>query len=103
MFRPVHSLIDQSLHSRMGATTTNGDGFGIGWYGTGETPAVFKSVDPAWNDRNLREIAAQVETPLLFAHVRASTGTGAAQQLPPVPARALAVDAQRLHRGVPAT
>ena len=75
LFRPVHSLIDQSLHSRMGATTTNGDGFGIGWYGTGETPAVFKSVDPAWNDRNLREIAAQVETPLLFAHVRASTGT----------------------------
>ena len=75
LFRPVHSLIDQSLHSRMGATTTNGDGFGIGWYGTGETPAVFKSTDPAWNDRNLREIAAQVETPLLFAHVRASTGT----------------------------
>ena len=33
LFRPVHSLIDQSLHSRLGATTTNGDGFGIGWYG----------------------------------------------------------------------
>ena len=27
-----HSLIDQSLHARMGATTTNGDGFGVGWY-----------------------------------------------------------------------
>ena len=26
------SLIDQSLHSRLGATTTNGDGFGLGWY-----------------------------------------------------------------------
>ena len=26
------SLIDQSLHSRQGATTTNGDGFGVGWY-----------------------------------------------------------------------
>ena len=33
LFRPVHSIIDQSLHSRLGATTTNGDGFGIGWYG----------------------------------------------------------------------
>ena len=33
LFRPAHSLIDQSLHSRMGATTTNGDGFGVGWYG----------------------------------------------------------------------
>ena len=33
LFKPEHSLIEQSLHSRMGATTTNGDGFGIGWYG----------------------------------------------------------------------
>jgi predicted glutamine amidotransferase len=75
LFRPKHSLIDQSLHSRLGATTTNGDGFGIGWYGEGLRPALFKSVDPAWNDQNLREIATQVRTPLFFAHVRASTGT----------------------------
>jgi glutamine amidotransferase len=75
LFKPQHSLIEQSLHSRMGATTTNGDGFGIGWYGEGPTPALFKSVDPAWNDRNLRELTTQVRTPLLFAHVRASTGT----------------------------
>ncbi|MBF6206750.1 MULTISPECIES: class II glutamine amidotransferase [Nocardia] len=75
LFRPKHSLIDQSLHSRLGATTTNGDGFGIGWYGEGTRPAVFKNIEPAWNDRNLREIAAQVRTPLFFAHVRASTGT----------------------------
>ncbi|MFC6580261.1 class II glutamine amidotransferase [Planomonospora parontospora] len=75
LFRPVHSLIDQSLHSRLGETTTNGDGFGIGWYGEGEEPAVFKSIEPAWNDRNLREIAGQIRTPLLFAHIRSSTGT----------------------------
>jgi predicted glutamine amidotransferase len=75
LFRPKHSLIDQSLHSRLGATTTNGDGFGIGWYGEGRVPALFKSVDPAWNDQNLREIASQVRTPLFLAHVRASTGT----------------------------
>jgi predicted glutamine amidotransferase len=75
LFRPVHSIIDQSLHSRMGATTTNGDGFGIGWYGEGAEPAVFKSIDPAWNDLNLREIAGRIRTPLLFAHIRASTGT----------------------------
>ena len=75
LFRPVHSLIDQSLHSRMGATTTNGDGFGIGWYGEGPKPAVFKCIEPAWNERNLREIASQIRTPLLFAHIRASTGT----------------------------
>ena len=84
LFRPAHSIIDQSLHSRMGATTTNGDGFGIGWYGEGDEPAVFKSIDPAWNDMNLREIAGRIRTPLLFAHIRASTGTPV-QQLPPVP------------------
>lgn len=75
LFKPVHSLIDQSLHSQLGATTTNGDGFGIGWYGLGSRPALFKSIEPAWNDENLREVAAQIEASLLFAHVRASTGT----------------------------
>jgi len=77
LYRPKHSIIDQSLHSRLGATTTNGDGFGIGWYGDGadDTPAVFKRIDPAWNDENLRELAGRIRTPLLFAHIRASTGT----------------------------
>ena len=69
------SLIDQSLHSRLGATTTNGDGFGVGWYDEGETPRVYRSTHPAWNDRNLRELAAGISSPLFFAHIRASTGT----------------------------
>jgi glutamine amidotransferase len=30
LLEPGHPLIDQSLHSRMGVETTNGDGFGIG-------------------------------------------------------------------------
>jgi predicted glutamine amidotransferase len=75
LFRPQHSLIDQSLHSQLGAETTNGDGFGIGWYGPGETPAIFHSVEPAWNDSNLRELAAHIESPLVFAHIRASSGS----------------------------
>ena len=75
LFRPVHSHHRPEPAFPMGATTTNGDGFGIGWYGEGAEPAVFKSIDPAWNDRNLREIAGQIRTPLLFAHIRASTGT----------------------------
>ena len=69
------SLIDQSLHSRQGATTTNGDGFGVGWYQDGEPPRLYKSTHPAWSDRNLRELAAGVSSPLFFAHIRASTGT----------------------------
>jgi glutamine amidotransferase len=75
LFKPKHSLIDQSLHSQLGAETTNGDGFGIGWYGIGETPGVFRSVEPAWNDGNLRELSAHVDSPLVFAHIRASSGT----------------------------
>ena len=75
LYKPQHSLIDQSLHSKLGAETTNGDGFGIGWYGVGATPGVFHSVEPAWNDRNLRELAAHVESPLVFAHIRASSGS----------------------------
>ena len=31
LYRPQHSLIDQSLHSKLGVETTNGDGFGVGW------------------------------------------------------------------------
>src|SRR5687767_5917667 len=54
LYAPAHSLIDQSLHSRMGAETTNGDGYGIGWYGARPTPAVFRGLEPAWNDANLR-------------------------------------------------
>jgi glutamine amidotransferase len=77
LFKPQHSIIDQSLHARLGGFTTNGDGFGIGWYGLdgAARPAVYKGTHPAWNDENLREVAAQVRTPLLFAHVRASSGT----------------------------
>ena len=77
LFRPKHSIIDQSLHADLGGVTTNGDGFGIGWYGNGDTatPALYKSTHPAWNDENLREVATQIRTPLLFAHVRASSGT----------------------------
>jgi predicted glutamine amidotransferase len=79
LFKPKHSLIDQSLHSRLGAETTNGDGFGIGWYGVGNTPGVFHSIEPAWNDRNLKDLARHLVSPLVFAHIRASTG-GAIQQ-----------------------
>ncbi|MFF3559465.1 class II glutamine amidotransferase [Streptomyces sp. NPDC002574] len=80
LYQPAHSLIDQSLRSRMGVETTNGDGFGIGWYAPGiDTPAVFRDTGPAWNNRNLREIAGHVRSPLFFAHIRATTGTAVQQ------------------------
>jgi predicted glutamine amidotransferase len=75
LLETTHGLIDQSLHSRMGAETTNGDGFGLGWYGAGEGPGVYHSVSPAWGDRNLRELARHIESPMFMAHVRATSGS----------------------------
>jgi glutamine amidotransferase len=75
LYKPKHSLIVQSLHSQLGAEETNGDGFGVGWYGVQETPALFHSIEPAWNDRNLRELSGHVTSGLVFAHIRASTGS----------------------------
>jgi predicted glutamine amidotransferase len=75
LFLGEHSLIDQSLHSRLGAETTNGDGFGIGWYSPSGEPGTYKSTEPAWNDRNLREISGAVESHLFLAHIRAATST----------------------------
>ncbi|MGF6757046.1 class II glutamine amidotransferase [Paraburkholderia sp. GAS42] len=78
LFRAEHSLIDQSLHSRMGHTTTNGDGFGVGWYGDPtDIPFRYRCVHPAWSDRNLREAARAVKAPLFVAHIRAATDTPA--------------------------
>jgi len=75
LYGPKNSLIVQSLHSQMGAEETNGDGFGVGWYGAQETPGVFHSMEPAWNDRNLRELSGHINSGLVFAHIRASTGS----------------------------
>jgi glutamine amidotransferase len=75
VFKSEHGIVDQSLHARMGAEPTNGDGFGLGWYGTGDGPAVYRSVSPAWADANLRELAAHIESPLFFAHIRAAIGS----------------------------
>src|SRR3954453_8677103 len=79
LFKSQHGLIDQSLHSRMGAETTNGAGFGLGWYGTGGGPGGFHSTSPAWGDANLRHLAAHIESPLFLSHVRATTAGGAIQ------------------------
>lgn len=75
LYSPAHSLIDQSLHSTMGAEPTNGDGFGVGWYDDMPVPGVFRSIEPAWNDRNLRELSGHVRSGHFFAHIRAAIGS----------------------------
>ena len=79
LFESEHSLIQQSLSSRLGRRVTNGDGFGIGWYGNRPIPGQYRDTFPAWNDANLRSLAEQIESPLFFAHVRATTGTSTAR------------------------
>ena len=73
--QPSHSLIDQSQNAIEAKAPINGDGFGLGWYDSRPEPGLFREVLPAWNDSNLRSLAAQIRSPLFFAHVRASTGT----------------------------
>jgi predicted glutamine amidotransferase len=72
---PTHSLVHQSLHAEEAKTGTNGDGFGLGWYGERPEPGLYREIRPAWSDENLKSLCGQVRSRLFFAHVRASTGT----------------------------
>ncbi|KAK3234737.1 hypothetical protein CYMTET_55016 [Cymbomonas tetramitiformis] len=94
--RPNRSITRQSYDARERLChdilpgSLNGDGFGVGWYanprakqlqpagceskciGTDETPCVFTSVTPAWNNENLIRLSAKISSSLIFAHVRAA-------------------------------
>ncbi|KAI0695169.1 nucleophile aminohydrolase [Cytidiella melzeri] len=80
--RPCHSIINQAFDSRLRLDRRrpiNGDGFGVGWYDCqydeelGAQPCIFTSVTPAWNNINLTRLAEKIKSPLVFAHVRATT------------------------------
>lgn len=83
LYRPTHSIIDQSTHAREREEPLNGDGWGVGWYEPDRSPepAVYREVRPAWNDENMMRVSPVVETPLYFAHVRAASPGLAVQQL----------------------
>jgi predicted glutamine amidotransferase len=75
LYQPKNSLIRQSFDAQEIEEPLNGDGFGIGWYNPelGPEPGVFASVSPAWSNRNLRYLAPKIESPCIFAHVRAAS------------------------------
>ena len=75
LYDAENSLIEQSRRDRLAGGFSNADGFGLGWYGERESPGLYRSVAPAWGDRNLRELAGQIESRLFLAHIRAATGT----------------------------
>jgi ergothioneine biosynthesis protein EgtC len=78
--RPQHSLMRQSLRAEEAKVVTNGDGFGIGWYGERAEPGVYREVTPAWSDDNLLALSQTLRSHLFFAHVRAATAGGIARQ-----------------------
>lgn len=75
LYDPERSLIEQSRRHAPDMAVPNGDGFGLGWYGRREVPALFHSATPAWGDRNLHTLTSEICSPLFLAHVRAATGT----------------------------
>ena len=70
---PSHSLLEQSQAATEAKLATNGDGFGIAWYGDDPTPGLYRDVLPAWSDGNLPNLCRMVKSHLFLAHVRAST------------------------------
>ncbi|KTD15982.1 glutamine amidotransferase [Legionella lansingensis] len=78
LVKPANSIVMQSLHARESSMPTNGDGFGLGWYtpSISPEPALFTSISPAWNDRNLLHLTAKIKSPCFFAHVRAAGAGG---------------------------
>lgn len=75
LYQPKNSLVNQSINAREIEEPLNGDGFGIGWYvpELHEEPVTFVSVNPAWSNRNLRNLAPKVRTECFIAHVRAAS------------------------------
>lgn len=78
LYKPKHSIIKQSYQATEMEEPLNGDGFGIGWYARDiePEPAVFTSVRPAWNNKNLQYIAPKISSDCVFAHVRAASVGG---------------------------
>jgi len=75
MTRPTNSIIHQSFQSRLRKEPLNGDGFGVVWYvpNISSEPAQFRSIQPAWNNVNLLQLARVSRSPVILAHVWAAT------------------------------
>lgn len=75
LYKPKNSLINQSIDAKELEEPLNGDGFGIGWYTPeiNKEPATFVSLNPAWSNRNLKNLAPKIKTECMIAHVRAAS------------------------------
>ena len=78
LFKTDHGIVDQSLHARMGAEPTNGDGFGLGWYEAARRARARRLPQRragVVGPRTCASSPAHVESPLFMAHVRAAIGS----------------------------
>src|SRR5687768_16497434 len=75
LYQPKNSLVNQSINAKEIEEPLNGDGFGIGWYvsDVNYEPVTFVSINPAWSNRNLRNLAPKIRTECFIAHVRAAS------------------------------
>lgn len=73
--KPKNSLTNQSRHAKEALSVINADGFGIGWYdhSIDDEPGLFKSIQPAWNDQNLRHLSSKIRSRCFIGHVRDTT------------------------------
>ena len=78
LLKPSNSLIKQSYKAKETSMPVNGDGFGLGWYNhkIRKEPALYHSINPAWNDHNLRYNAPIIKSSCILAHIRAATQGG---------------------------
>lgn len=76
LYKPKFSLVTaQTMNAGEMSVSVNGDGFGIGFYAPelDNEPCVFRSIKPAWSDHNLKSLAKKINSPCMFAHVRAAS------------------------------
>ena len=77
----ARAFADRAEHPLAEVTAgSNGDGFGLGWYGEHPEPGLYRETRPAWSDENLRYLCRHLRSHLFFAHVRAATGTAVTRQ-----------------------
>jgi gamma-glutamyl hercynylcysteine S-oxide hydrolase len=77
---PPHSLYRQAWEPRrQHHGIMNADGFGVGWYVTGEAePARHRAGVPIWNDATFVDLARVIRTSAVLAAVRSATAGMAA-------------------------
>lgn len=71
----TNSLIHQSKHAEESKVAVHADGVGLAWYkpDLDEFPGIYRSIQPVWNDLNLKHLVKKIRSECFLGHIRAST------------------------------